>query len=148
MEEAKSAIGMPYLTREQILGADDLPVEDVDVPEWGGIVRVKTLTGQERDAFEESVITMKKVKRGKRVRTETTPNLKNMRAKLVAHSCVDTKGKLIFSEADVQALGEKSSAALDRVYEASSRLSKITDEDLEELEKNSLSGQSGSSTSD
>lgn len=135
------------LTREEILGANDLPTEDVDVPEWGGTVRIKTLTGQERDAFEASVIIMKQIKDGRRTRTETQPDLKNLRAKLVAQSIVGPDGQLLFTDADVLALGQKSAAALDRVYEASSRLSRITDADLEDLEKNSGNGQSESSTS-
>ena len=137
------------LSREEILGANDLPTEDVEVPEWGGSVRVRTLTGTERDEFESSTITMKKVKKGKRTVTESAPNLRNIRAKLVARSIVKEDGTLMFPNSeDVFVLGEKSAAALDRVYEVSARLSKITDEDIEELEKNSSSGQSESSTTD
>lgn len=137
------------LSREEILGANDLPTEDVEVPEWGGSVRVRTLTGTERDEFESSIITMKKVKKGKRTVTESAPNLRNIRAKLVARSIVKEDGTLMFPNSeDVFVLGEKSAAALDRVYEVSARLSKITDEDIEELEKNSSSGQSESSTTD
>lgn len=47
---------MTVLTREAILSADDLPAETVDVPEWGGKVRIRTMTGSERDAFESSLI--------------------------------------------------------------------------------------------
>ena len=32
---------MPYLTRDDILQAVDLKYEDVQVPEWGGVVRVR-----------------------------------------------------------------------------------------------------------
>jgi len=137
------------LSREEILGANDLPTEDVEVPEWEGSVRVRTLTGTERDEFESSIITMKKVKKGKRTVTESAPNLRNIRAKLVARSIVKEDGTLMFPNSeDVFVLGEKSAAALDRVYEVSARLSKITDEDIEELEKNSSSGQSESSITD
>ena len=45
-----------YLTRDAILQATDLTFEDVAVPEWGGVVRVRGLTGTERDAFEASVV--------------------------------------------------------------------------------------------
>ena len=37
------------LTREQILGLSDLPREEVRIPEWGGVVFVRALTGSERD---------------------------------------------------------------------------------------------------
>ena len=37
------------LSKEQILAAEDLPHKDVPVPEWKGTVRVRALTGFERD---------------------------------------------------------------------------------------------------
>jgi len=39
------------LTRDEILKAEDIQYETVPVPEWapGGTVRVKTLSGEERD---------------------------------------------------------------------------------------------------
>ena len=38
------------------LCANDLQIEDVDIPEWGGAVRVSSFTGRERDAFEVSMV--------------------------------------------------------------------------------------------
>ena len=131
---------MTYLSREQILKVDDLQFEDVEVPEWGGVVRVRGLTGTERDAFEESIIDQ----RGKKTRVV----MANLRAKLVAQSIVDEDGRRLFSERDVGALGEKSAAALQRVFNAAQRLSGISDEDVEELVKNSSDGQSDGSISD
>jgi hypothetical protein len=43
-----------YLTRDAILQAPDLQGEDVAVPEWGGTVRVRGLSGAQRDAYEAS----------------------------------------------------------------------------------------------
>jgi hypothetical protein len=40
------------LTRDSILNAKDLKKELVKVPEWGGEVYVRCMTGSERDAFE------------------------------------------------------------------------------------------------
>ncbi len=51
---------MGLLTKDDILGADDLATEDVEVPEWGGCVRVRALTGTERDAFEAAMFRMPK----------------------------------------------------------------------------------------
>lgn len=129
-----------YLTREQILGAEDLETEVVDVPEWGGQVLVRGMTGTERDAFEASIVEM----RGKQSRVD----MRNIRAKLVAKSIVDEEGKLLFSDADVRALGQKSASALDRVFTAAQRVSGISDTDVEELAKNSESDQSGDFISD
>ncbi len=131
---------MAYLTRDEILQADDLEMEVVKVPEWGGEVLVRGLTGTERDAFEGSIITLK----GK----QSSMNMQNVRAKLVARSIVDEYLERLFSDADVEALGKKSAAALDRVFSVAQRLSGVSDEDVEELAKNSESVQSEDSTSD
>lgn len=131
---------MPYLTRDDILQAVDLKYEDVQVPEWGGVVRVRGLTGAERDAFEASVVE----RQGK----QSKLNMANIRARLVALVIVDGDGKRLFSDADVAALGRKSGVALNRVFETAQRLSGITEADMSDLEKNSVSGQSEGSTSD
>jgi hypothetical protein len=131
---------MGYLTRDQILKVDDIQFEDVQVPEWGGAVRVRGLTGAQRDELEASVVEQ----RGRKTRV----NLQNLRAKLVAMAAVDEQGKRVFSDGDVAALGQKSAAALQRVFDAAQRLSGLSDQDIEELTKNSASGQSAASTSD
>lgn len=118
-----------YLSRDAILAVNDVQYEDVPVSEWGGTVRVKSLTGKERDALEASMI----VGKGKNANV----NLNNLRAKLVARSIVDENGARIFSDDDITALGAKSAAALTRVYEVAQRLSGITQEDVDELTKNS-----------
>lgn len=118
-----------YLSRDAILAVDDVQYEDVEVPEWGGKVRVKSLTGKERDGLEASMI----VGKGKNANV----NLSNLRAKLVARAVVDENGKRVFGDDDIAALGAKSAAALTRVYEVAQRLSGITQEDVDELTKNS-----------
>jgi len=116
------------LTRDDILNAQDLPTEDVSVPEWGGTVRVRGLTGAERDVFEASIVEQ----RGKKARV----NMKNMRATLVALTLVDEDGKRLISETDVEALGQKSGVALDRVVRVALRLSGLSPGDVEELAGN------------
>jgi hypothetical protein len=74
-------------------------------------------------------------------------NLKNIRAKLVALTVVDEEGNRIFSDSDASALGKKSAAALDRVFEVAQRLSGLRPEDVEELSKNFGSDQSEDSIS-
>ena len=129
-----------FLTKEQILSAQDFKTEEVEVPEWDGKVRVKSLTAKERDRFEAGMIEG----RGKDRKT----NLENLRARLVAKTVVDEQGNLLFSEKDVDALGEKNAAAIDTVFAVAQRLSKLRPEDVEELTKNSDQGQSDDSSSD
>ncbi len=117
-----------FLTREAILQAQDLPHEDVYVPEWGGWVRVRGLTAEERDKFEASILEGQG--RNARVRME------NIRAKLVALAVVDEEGNRLFTDDDVALLAKKSAAAVQRVFDVAMRLSGLTEEAVEELAKN------------
>lgn len=131
---------MDFLTKDQILNANDVEERIVDVTEWGGKVLVRGLTGVQRDAFEKSCI------EGKGKNREV--NVINARAKLVAMAIVDPKTKEpMFTQKDVEALGKKSAKAINRVYEVATELSGIGEEEIEELTKNSESVPSDSSTS-
>lgn len=121
------------LTRDAILNAPDLAHEDVFVPEWKGTVRVRALTAAERDAFEASV-------------TEDTlgptgaPRMKreNFRAKLVVRAVVSAEtGARLFEDTDLEMLGTKSAAAVDRLFGVAQRLAGLTEADVKELEGNS-----------
>lgn len=118
-----------YLTKEQVLNADDAAYEDVRVPEWGGMLRVRRLSGAEKDAFEASIVEVRQ-QNGQIV--ERT-NMVNLRAKLAVRCIVDENGQLVFSEGDIVDLGRKSASALDRVVAAAKRLNKMTDADLQEM---------------
>ena len=102
------------LSRDDILKAADNEPEEVDVPEWGGSVLVRGMTGRERDAFEVSL--MQPGRGGRKVLDPA-----NVRAKLVARCVVDDDGGRLFTDADVAELGGKSAAAVDRVYAVAAR---------------------------
>ncbi|WP_228979720.1 hypothetical protein [Streptomyces sp. DH12] len=117
-----------YLSAEQILGADDLTAEDVPVPEWGGTVRVRALSGTERDRIEASMMNGTSVSADK---------LAGFRARMAAASIVGPDGKRMFrSDAETRRLGEKSAAALERVCDVAMRLSGLSDKDIEEITGN------------
>ena len=115
--EKKSVVRI--LSRDAILGAQDVVTEVVDIPEWGGQVYVRGLTGTERDRFESSITDQSDPKRAK-------VNLRNFRAKLVVLSTYDADGNRLFAEADLLALGQKSAAALQRIFKVAQRLSGIS----------------------
>ena len=140
-EEAVAPVPAPLrlLSAADILRAQDITTEDVAVPEWGGTVRVKALSAGERDAFEASLLEGK----GKQQKT----NLANVRAKFVARVLVNEQGVRLFTDADVQQLGRKSAAALERVFDVGRRLSGMSDQDVEDLTGNSEPDQSGASSS-
>ena len=116
---------MSVLKRDDILQAEDIKTELVPVPEWGGDVYVKGMNGAERDKFEGSLVIL----RGK----DKQMNMTNIRAKLASMTICDDKGKRLFNENDVQALSQKSAAALQRVFVIAQKLSGISDDDIEEL---------------
>jgi hypothetical protein len=119
-----------YLSAEQILDSDDLAYEDVDVPEWGGTVRVREMPGTERDKFEAQFVG----KDGASIRAE---GLEGFRARLAAATIVDESGKQLFrSVAETKRLGEKSARALQRVCDVATKLSKMSEEDIKELTGN------------
>lgn len=126
------------LNKDQILSVKDLPLEEVEVPEWGGSVLVRGMNGTERDSFEISMIDQKQ--KGKM-------NLENVRAKLCAMTIVDEEGNRIFSEKDIEALAKKSASALGRVFVVAQRLSGMTESDTKEIQESFLKGQKKGSNS-
>lgn len=117
------------LSAAEILAADDLVREQVSVPEWGGSVCIRTLTGTERDKFEASVYASGKA------------SFEDLRAKLLVLCLVDANGARLFGgDGDVKGLGAKSSCVLDRLFAVAQRLNGLSKRDLEDLEKNSSSG--------
>ena len=120
---------MSLLSKTAILAAQDLQTEDVEVPEWGGAVRVRSFTGRERDAFEASMV------RGDG--RDRKVDLTNMRARLVGLTVIDEAGQRLFTDDEVDLLGAKSGAALDRVFAVAQKLNGLSGADVEELSKNS-----------
>ncbi len=129
-----------FLGRDAILDADDRKYEVVDCPEWGGKVRVRNLTGAQRDAYEESIV--------KTNGSSRQINLANARAKLVVLAVVDGEGRPVFTSDDVRALGRKSAAPIERIFDAARSLSGMSEEDVEKLAENFGSDPSGGETSD
>ncbi len=129
--------------RDLILAADDLPREPLAVPEWGVTVWVRTMRGDERDAFEEA--SRKVTGSGKGVKV--TPQMANYRARLAALVCCDESGARLFRDEDAAALGGKSAAALDRVADVAVRLNRLGQDEADDAEKNSGTAPSGGSAS-
>lgn len=108
--------------RDSILAADDLPREQVSTPEWEPFgapsVYVRGLTAAERDKYEQSL-------------TERSPDgtvrprrsLDNLRASFVARVVVDESGARVFEDSDVEKLGAKNAAVIDRLWDKGRELS-------------------------
>lgn len=103
------------LTRDQILAIPKpLPVE-VDVPEWGGSVFVRGLTGIERDTWE---VANARANREKARRV-------NIRAALLVYALCDKDGNSLFAPGQADALGSFPASILDRLYDVAAELSGI-----------------------
>lgn len=120
---------MTLLTKDAILSVDDMTHEDVAVPEWGGTVRVKSMTGYERDAWERSVSSIED--------GQVVPDTRNARAKLAARVLVDEDGRRLFSDEEVMMLSAKSAKPLDRIFDVASRLSGLGKQAEADAVKNS-----------
>ena len=108
--------------RDQILAADDLPRREVETAEWApfGVptVFVRGLTAAERDDYEQG-LTERTPQGG--VRAKATQ--RNLRASFVARVVVDEAGDRVFSDKDVEALGKKNAAVIDRLWDVGRELS-------------------------
>ena len=125
------------LTAEEILGVQDLTIRPVDIPEWGGIVYIRTMTGRERDAFERVIS-----KAGSAV------DVKDFRGMFAALVVCDQDGARLFGDEHIEALTSKNGRALDRIFDEGAKLNGIRESDIEELLKNSQSNQNADSGSD
>jgi hypothetical protein len=115
---------MTLLGRDQILSGAPLAFQEVEVPEWGGAVRVREMTAGERDAFDALLLD-----------GDQHLDLRNYRAKLVAATACDEEGKLLFGQGDVEALTGLGTGAMDRLFEAAATLNHLTSGDIEALGK-------------
>lgn len=133
---------MALLNKDQINKADDRRWEDVDVPEWGGQVRILGLSGTERDAYQASMVRM-----GSQGNVQGVV-LTDASAKLLAKCIVGEDFERLYSDKDVRELGAKNGEVLQRLHKVAQRLSGLGKQALEEKAGNSEADPSGASTSD
>ena len=113
-----------YLTADSIFAAEDFNYADVECPEWGGTVRVRSLSGGQR-----SVITQ-------RIQVKETDELEEL---LTVMGVVNEDGARIFTNKDIEALKKKSNAPISRIAKKIMEISGIgnADEAVNEAKKNS-----------
>lgn len=131
-----------YLTRGQILQAEDLERREVPVPEWGGTLLVRALTGAERGRIEADSL-----RQNGRGVTFSPQSIETLRAKVVAMAAIDEDGTSLFTLRDVEALAGKSGAVLERLFDVVAEMSGISAGAIEELTANFEPGPSDDSGS-
>lgn len=120
------------LSRDAFLGArPELRREEIPVPELGGSVYVRVMTGTERDAYEISI---------------SKARIPNYRALLTCYTACDGEGNRLFSEADLPLLGSFPSTVLDPIAARAVQLNHFSSAAIEDLRKNSESSPSGASS--
>lgn len=134
------------LSREAILEAEDKRLEPVEMPEWPdaegnpGIVYVRSITGAERDTYEQSTMQL----RGSTV----IPKLDRARVRLVVMTACDEHGSKLFTKDDLTALAKKNARPVERLFDKARDMAGLTQADLEELVGNSEGDQRDGSSSD
>ena len=103
------------LSVEDILRASDIKEETVDVPEWGGSVRVRSFTKAQAQSIRERAT----LQRDTRDKKAGTLDINHMELLMFIEGVVEPK----FSEGHLLTLKEKSAAAIERVNRAIARLS-------------------------
>jgi len=126
-------MGLPLVSvKDRFFAANILPRETVELPELSLSVVVRAMTAGERDEFESN--------------HAKNPDA-NFRARLAAASVCNESGARMFAPEDIPNLAGMNAAALDRIVEAASRLSRFTNADIEQLEGNSDASPSADSAS-
>lgn len=112
------------LTKEQILAADDRASVETHVPEWGGSVYVRVMSGTERESFEREWTTTEE---------KLLPQYK---VKMLKKCLCDDKGAALFTNDDLAALGEKNALVIDRLFNQCMKLNGFQKDAVEEAAKN------------
>lgn len=138
---------MKELTKEDILNSADINIQPMDVPEWGGTIYIKSMSGKERDEFEASIKTYEVTPTGKDKST-TKVDIKGLKVILISLVVCDKEGKLLFTRADVDKLNQKSAKPLQNVFEKAQELNGLGEKAIKELTKNSEGEKNEGSGSD
>lgn len=141
-----------YLGRDAILAANDLDYCDVDAPEWGGTVRVRSLSATQRDQLSLMVVsfdeTLKASTKGDAIDLKLDRRgLAEMKSQVVVWTACDGDGKRLFAQRDLEDVGGKSPDVIDRLYDAAIEISGASDFSMKSISKNSGTGPSAGSAS-
>lgn len=114
-------------TREHLLAAPKRRFAEVEIPGWG-TVRIRSLSELERSRFEASI----RDKRGQ----VSASKLIDLKCRLIVLCVVDTDGNPILSNNDIEQLRQQDSRLTNLLTEKIQEHCGITDNDIEEMEKN------------
>ena len=113
------------LSKDAILSAGDLTPTPMDVPEWGGVIYIRSLTGGEWDACEMERASVRK-----------RPSEGHYAAHVCVRGIVDENGKPLFAVTDFEKLQQRNLNTIQRVALAILELSGATANAQGDIEKN------------
>lgn len=119
---------MALLGRTEILEAEDREYDVIPCPEWGGDVRISSISGRQRDEYEQSMVEQKG--------SDRKLNMRNARAKLIILCAVDEQGQKLFTAEDIRRLGAKNAKPLDRLFDACQVLAGLSEDDIKDMTEN------------
>lgn len=117
---------MALVTREQFEQSKHMQTTDVEVPEFGGTMRVKSMTARERSELEKQFL-------GK---NEAMSDPGGFRVALLSLTIADEAGELMFTKDDRDLLLSKDAGGIERLFEAACKLNGFSKADVDDLEKN------------
>lgn len=118
---------MKALNFNDVLGADDLPIVDVEVPQWGGFVGVRTLRADERAEIEKHF-----------AKKKPSDDPGGFRRLLLKSTLVNPDKTPFIPEGDEYATQfmKKNAEAIETLFEKACELNGFRQKDVEQIEKN------------
>ena len=113
---------MAHLTLDQIKNADDVKTAVVEIPEWGGEVTVKGMTGRLRSNLEQKI-------------SSNAPH-GDIKMMIVTSCTLNPDGTPMFKSDDRKWLIEKAADPIEKIFEGVCKLSGIHDKAVDEAEGN------------
>jgi len=115
------------LSIEEVLAKEDLPLIEVQIPQWGGSVWVRTMRADERSVMEDEHTASRN---GDAVKSGM------FRKRLLGRTLANEDGSDWLSPQQLDQLMTKNAAAVELIVEAALNQNGFGRKDVEELEKN------------
>ena len=114
------------MTRDAILNAKGFRKREVEIPEWNDTIFIRAFSSIDRGIIEAEMAS---------IQGGNYDKYALVRAKVCVASICDENGNMLFTEADVEEIGKKDSAVIERIFNEAIDLNGYTDQDIEDLKK-------------
>jgi hypothetical protein len=121
-----------FLTADEVHAADDLACAELEVPEWGGWLRVRALSLDAYLTIKESASEL-----------DGSENERDLTTRMLAAGLVDGNGHPMFDQEGAARLLDKSATAVGKVMQAIAAVAGVTPEATLEAERTFRAGEGG-----